>query len=257
MRGLWHARFPPTTRGAGGTQHLEGLKVHRKFDFLAFVQRFIAKFGGTRRLPLWQRALAVSTGLTLLVSLLWVMPWHRRPDRSATIPQTMPVQGSDHTAEETAQPTLPPPASPTEISAVSSQLPEIGIAPGEDAHQSPVLQDHPPALSEESAEVLDAQAMQDLVTRLDATRSTPSEHLDIKAMGNLLASLESSDKTTSPTAPRSKGARKKGAKSLPRTAPGRRTPGSTPPPQSNPMPLRAALAFQFPDTPKPVWDSLP
>jgi hypothetical protein len=245
---------------------LEGFEVYRTFYFLAFVQGLIAKCRGTRRILVWQGTLAVSTALALLVSLLWLIPWHGRPDGPATRPQSKPAQDSDHTAEETAQPTLPPPASSTAVSAVPSQILETGTAPGEAALQNPVppvekheasgaapaLQDHPPAISKEPAEVLDAQAMQELITRLDAARSTPSEHLDTKAMDNLLARLESSDKTTLPTPPRSKVARKRGAKSLLRATPGRRTPSSAPPPQSNPVPFIPALASQFPDASKPA-----
>jgi hypothetical protein len=220
---------------------LEGLQVYRKFYFLAFVQSLITKGRGTKRIPEWQRALVVSTAFALLGSLLWVIPWQRRPDGPATIPQSMPIQDNDHTAE-TAQPILQPLASPTTSSAVPSQVPEASTAPSEDALQSPVLQDHPPALSEGPAEVLDAQAMQEFVTRLDAAPSTPSEHLDTQAMDNLLARLESSDKTTLPTAPRSKVAKKKGTKSLPRIAPNRKTPGATPPAQSKPAPLHPTLA---------------
>ena len=261
--------YSPPIEAAG--EALEGSEVYRNFYFLAFVQSLIAKCRGTRRIPVWQRALAVSTALALLVSLLWLVPWRGRPDSPVTVSQSMLRQDSDHTAEETAQPTLPPLASPTAASAVPSQSPETGTARGEDALQSPVpslekseasgaapgLQDHPPAISEEPAEVLDAQAMQEFVTRLDAARSTPGEHLDTQAMDNLLARLESSDKTTLPTAPRSKVVRKKGAKSLRRAAPGRGTPGSAPPPQSNPVPLSPALASQFPDAPRPIRDALP
>lgn len=261
--------YSPPIEAAG--EALEGLEVYRKFYFLAFVQSLIAKCRGTRRIPVWQRALAVSTALVLLVSLLWLVPWQRRHDSPAIQSQSRPGQDSDHTAEETAQPTLPPLASPTAASAVPSQVSEASTAHGEDALQSPVLpvekseasgaapvlQDRPPAIPEEPAEVLDAQAMQEFVTRLDAARSTPSEHLDTKAMDHLLARLESSDKTTLPTATRSKVARKKGAKSLRRAAPGRGTPGSAPPPQSNPVPLSPALASQFPDAPRPMRDALP
>jgi len=202
--------------------------VYRNFYFLAFVQSLIAKCRGTRRIPVWQRALAVSTALALLVSLLWLVPWQGRHDSPVTVSQSMPGQDSDHTAEETAQPTLPPLASPTATSAVPSQVSEASTAHREDALQSPVLpvekseasgaaaalQEHIPAISEEPVEVLDAQAMQEFVTGLDAARSTPGEHLDTQAMDHLLARLESSDKPTLPTAPRAKVARKKGAKSL-------------------------------------------
>ena len=261
--------YAPPIEAAG--EALEGSEVYRNFYFLAFVQSLIAKCRGTRRIPVWQRALAVSTALALLVSLLWLVPRQGRQDSPATQSQSMPGQDSDHTAEETARPTLPPLASPTAASAVPGQVSEASTAHREDALQSPVLplekseasgaapalQDHTPTISEEPAEVLDAQAMQEFITRLDAARGIPGEHLDTKAMDHLLARLESPDKTTLPTATRSKMARKKGAKSLRRAAPGRGTPGSAPPPRSAPVPLSSALASQFPDAPRPIRDALP
>ncbi len=261
----------PTARGTGGTQPLEGLEVYRNLYFRRFVQSIIAKFRGMRRIPVWQCVLAFSTALALLASLLWLVPWQGQHDGPVTIPQPMPVQGSDHTAEETAQPTLQPLASPTAASAVPSQVPEAGTAHGEDVPLSPALLPEKseasgaapalpgptPAISEKPTEVLDMQAMQGLVTRLETARSTPEERLDTQAMDNLLARLEPADKSTLPTARRSKVARKRGARSLPRAAAGRGTPGTTSPPRSDPVPLRPALEFQFLDAPKPVHDSIP
>lgn len=261
----------PTARGAGGTQPLEGLEVYRYSYFLAFIRSIIAKFKGTRRISVWRHALAFSSALALLASLLWLVPWQGQHDGPVTIPQPMPIQGSDHTAEETAQPTLHPLASPTAASAVPSQVPEAGTAHGEDIPQgpallpekseapsaAPALPGHVPAISQEPVEVLDTQAMQGLVTRLETERSTPEERLDTKAMDNLLARLEPADKGTLPTARRSKVAKKRGARSLPRAAVGRGTPGSTSPPRSASVPLSPAPEFQFLDAPKPMNDSIP
>ena len=56
----------PTGKGAGGPQHLEGWYVYRDFYFLALVQSVIAKFRGTKHIPVWQRGLAVSRRVTSL-----------------------------------------------------------------------------------------------------------------------------------------------------------------------------------------------
>ena len=230
-------------KGAGGAQYLEGLKVYRDFYFLAFAQRLIAKFRGTRRISVWQLALAFSTVLVLLASLLWLAPWQVRHDGPATVPQPMPRQGNDRTAEETTQPTPPALTSPTVASAGPSQIPEAGTAHEEPAPQSPALlpeksevsstapaqERHTPVTSEEPAEVLDIQAMQRLITRLETARSTPEERLDTKAMDHLLARLEPADQTALPTAPRSKAVRKKRARSVPRASAGRGAPGSVSP----------------------------
>lgn len=230
-------------------------------DFHSPVKSVIARVRGARRIPVWQRALAGSTALVLLASLLWLAPWQVRPDGPATLPQSMPVQGSDRAAEEAAQPTPQPVASPTAVSAVPSQVPEAGPAQtpekGEASGEAPAQQRHTPATSAAPAEVLDTQAMQKLVTRLETARSIPEERLDTKAMDNLLARLEPADKTTLPTAPRSKVARKRRARSLPKAAAGRVAPGLVSPPRSDPVPLSPAPEWQFFDAPKPVHDSVP
>ena len=228
-------------------------------DFHSLVKSVIANVRGARRIPVWQLALAGSTALALLASLLWFAPWQVRHDGPATIPQSMPVQGSDRAAEETAQPT-PPFASPTAVSAVPSQVPEADPAlppeKGKVSDAVPAQQPQTPTTSEAPAEVLDTQAMQALVTRLDTTRSIPEERLDTKGMDNLLARLEPADKTTLPTAPRSKVARKRGARSVPRASVGHRAPGLTSPPRSDPVPLSPVPEFQSFDPRKPVNDSL-
>lgn len=238
-------------------------------DFHSLVKSVIANVRGARRIPVWQLALAGSTALALLASLLWFAPWQVRQDGPATIPQSMPVQGSDRAAKEPEQST-PPFASPTAVSAVPSQVPEAGPAHGEQAPQSPALppekgevsdaapaqQHQTPTTSEAPAEVLDTQAMQALVTRLDTSRSIPEEHLDTKGMDNLLARLEPADKTTLPTAPRSKVARKRGTRSVPRASVGHGAPGLTSPSRSDPVPLSPVPEFQSFDTRKPVNDPL-
>lgn len=228
-------------------------------DFHSLVQSVIAKVRGTRRIPVWQRALAGSTALALLASLLWFAPWQVRHDDPATIPQSMPVQGSDRAAREPKQST-PPFASPTAVSVVPSQVPEAGpVLPpekGEVSDAAPAQQPQTPTTSEAPAEVLDTQAMQALVTRLDTSRSIPEEHLDTKGMDNLLARLELADKTTLPTAPRSKVARKRGPRSVPRASVGHGAPGLTSPSRSDPVPLSPVPDFQSFDIRKPVNDPL-
>jgi hypothetical protein len=176
------------------------------FDFYSLVQSVIAKFKGPRHIQAWQCALACSTALVLLASLLWLAPWQVRHDGPTTVHQSMPLQGSDRPTEEIAQPTVQPFVAPTS---------EVGSLPSAPALQNPE-QPHISATSEEPTEVLDTQAMQGLVTRLEAARSNPEEHLDVRAMDRLLARLESADKTGLPTPPRSKMARERGSRGLPR-----------------------------------------
>src|SRR5439155_22002359 len=195
----------------------------------------IAKFKGPRRLQAWQCALACSTALALLASLLWLAPWPVRHDGRATVPQSMPLQGSDRTAEEIAQPTAQPLITPT------SEVSSLPSAPAPQSLERPYTS----ATSEEPTEVLDAQAMQGLVTRLETAKSNPEEHLDTRAMDRLLVSLESADKTGSPTSPRTKVARKRGSRVLTRAG-DRGAAGSVSPPHDDPAPLSAAAGSQFP-----------
>ena len=198
----------------GDIQALKGLHVY--CDFHSLTQSVITKLKGLKRIPAWQCALACSTALALLAGLLWLAPWPVQHDGPATVPQSMPLQGSNRTAEETAQPTAQPLVAPTS---------EVGPLPSASATQSSE-QPHTSATSEEPTEVLDTQAMHGLVTRLEAARSNPEEHLDVRAMDRLLARLESADKTGLPTSPRSKVARKRGPRGLPRAG-DRGTPSSS------------------------------
>ena len=204
-------------------------------DFHSLVQSVIARFKGPRRIQVWQCALACSTTLALLASLLWLAPWQVRHDGSTTVHQSMPWQGSDRTTEETAQPTAQPLVASTS---------EVGSLPSAPALQSPE-QPHTSATSEEPTEVLDTQAMQGLVTRLETARSNPEEHLDTRAMDRLLARLESVDKTESLPSPRSKAARKRGTRVLPRAG-DHGAPGSISPPRDDSASLSSAAGIQFP-----------
>jgi hypothetical protein len=186
------------------------------FDFYSLFQSVIAKFKGPRRIQAWQCALACSTALALLAGLLWLAPWQVRHDGPTTVHQSMPLQGSDRTVEEIAQPTAQPLVAPT---------PEVSSMPSAPVPQSPE-RPHTSATSEEPTEVLDTQAMQELVTRLELARSNSEEHLDTRAMDRLLARLESADKTGLPTPPRSKVARKRGTRGFPRAG-DRVTPSSS------------------------------
>jgi hypothetical protein len=205
------------------------------FDFYSLFQSVIAKFKGPRRIQAWQCALACSTALALLAGLLWLAPWQVRHDGPTTVHQSMPLQGSDRTVEEIAQPTAQPLVAPTS---------EVGSLPSASAPQSPE-QLPSSATSEKPTEILDTQAMQGLVTRLETARSNPEEHLDTRAMDRLLASLESVDKTGSPPSPRSKAARKRGTRVLPRAG-DHGAPGSISPPRDDSAPLSSAAGMQFP-----------
>jgi hypothetical protein len=229
-------------------------------DFYSRVKSIIARCKGTRHLPVWQRALACSTALALLVSLLWLAPWQARHNDLATAPQPMPIQASDPPAVETAQPTPQPLVTPPAASTGTGQVSEVATGPAVPTLQSPALlteqskasrvdpgqERHTPTTSEEPMEVLDTQAMQGLVTRLEAARSSPEEHLDTRAMDRLLARLEPTDKPASPPAPRSKVPRKR-ARGSPRAAADRGAPGTVSPPRADAAPLRAASELPFPD----------
>jgi hypothetical protein len=214
----------------GDIQALKGLHVY--CDFHSLTQSVIAKLKGLRRIPAWQCALACSTALALLAGLLWLAPWPVQHDGPATVPQSMPLQGSDHTAQPTAQPLVAPTS-------------EVGPLPSASATQSSE-QPHTSATSEEPTEVLDTQAMQELVTRLELARSNSEEHLDTRAMDRLLARLESADKNGSLPSSRSKMARKRGTRVLPRAG-GRGAPGSVSPPRADSAPLGSASGMQLPD----------
>jgi len=204
-------------------------------DFHCLIKSILTKFKGPRRIQAWQGALACSTALALLASLSWFAPWQGQHDGPATVPQSMPLQDSDRRTEETAPPTTQPLVAPTS---------EAGSLPSASIPQRPE-QPHTPVTSEEPTEILDTQAMQRLVTRLEAARSNPAEHLDARAMDRMLARLESADKTGSPSSPRSKVVRKRGVRVLPRAG-DHGAPGSVSPPRDDPAPLSSAAGMPFP-----------
>ena len=217
----------------GDIQTLEGLHVY--CDFHCLIKSVLAKFKGPRRIQAWQGALACSTALALLTSLLWFALWQGRHDGPATVPQSMPLQDSDRKTEGTARPTTQSLVAPTS---------ETGSLPNAPIPQSSE-QPHTSATSEEPTEVLNTQAMQRLVTRLEAARSNPAEHLDARAMDRLLARLESADKTGSPPSPRAKVVRKRGVRALPRAG-DHGAPGSVSPPRDDPASLSSAAGMPFP-----------
>jgi hypothetical protein len=218
----------------GDIQILEGWHVYCHFHSL--MHSVIAKFKGPRSSQAWPYALACSTALALLASLLWLAPWQVWHDSPATVPQSMPLQGSDHTAEETVRPTAQPVVAPTS---------ERGALPSAPAPQSPE-QPHISTTADEPTAVWDTQAMQGLATRLETNRSDSEEYLDTGAMDRLLARLASADKTASAPSQRSKAARKRGTRVPPRVG-NRRAPGSVSPPRADPAPLSAASGMQFPE----------
>ena len=214
-------------------------------DFLSRVQSVISRCKGVRHLPVWLRTLACATALTLLVSLLWLVPWQARHKALAPAPQSMPIQASDRPATETADPTPQPLVIPPAASTAGpGQGSEVGTEPSKTSRVDPGQEGRTPTPSEEPAEVLDTQAMQGLVTRLEATRSSPEEHLDTKAMDHLLVEL--TDKPAASPAPRSK-VPKKRVRVSPRAAADRGAPGIVSPPRADTVPLRAASEMPFPD----------
>jgi hypothetical protein len=213
-------------------------------DFLSRVQNVIARCKGVRYLPVWLRFLACATGLALLVSLLWLVPWPARHDNLVPASQPVSIQASDRPAAETARPTPQPLSIPPAASTDSGQVSQVGTEQGKTSRVDPGQEGHTPTPSEEPAEVLDTQGMQELVTRLEATRSSPEEHLDTRAMDRLLAEL--TDKPAAPPAPRSK-VPKKRARGSPRAATDRGAPGTVSPPRADSVPLRAASEMPFPD----------
>jgi hypothetical protein len=194
----------------------------------------------------WLRALACATALALLVSLLWLMPWQTQHDALAPAPQPVPSQASNRPAAETARPTPQPLVRPPAAATDSGQVSEVGTEQSKTARADPGQEGQTPTTSEEPAEVLDTQAMQGLVTRLEAARSSPEEHLDTRAMDRLLARLEPTDKPVAPPAPRSK-VPKKRARVSPRAAADHGAPGMVSPPRADAGPLRAASEMPFPD----------
>ena len=208
--------------------------------FHARLQNVIARCKGVRHLPGWLRALAGAAALVLLVSLLWLAPWPARHDALAPDPQPVPIQVSDQPAAETARPTPQPLSIPPAASTAPSQVSEVGTGQNTTSRVDPGQEGHTPTPSGEPVEVLDTQAMQGLVTRLEAARSSPEEHLDTRAMDRLLAEL--TDKPVS----RSR-VLKKRARVSPRAATDRGAPGTVSPPRADTVPLRAASEMPFPD----------
>jgi len=210
---------------------IAGVAAQQKPITAALVKSVIAESRDTKRIPMWQLGLASSAALTLLASLLWLAPWQGRHDAPPIVSQPIPAQEGDRTAGAVEQ---------TVASAMPRQGTEVGTTPGEHEPQNLTrmteqskasgaasAQQRPtPTTSQESARILYVQTMQELATHLKMTRSTPGEHLNTQAMVNLLTKLEPTDKTALPPTPRSKEARKRGAKSLPKAAEGPRQPSS-------------------------------
>lgn len=210
-------------------------------DFLSRVQSVIARRKSPRPLPMWLRALAGATVMALLAGLFWLASWQARHGDPAPAPPSMSIQTGDRPAAEIVQPTPPLRVGPPAASTGPGQVSEVGTERSQTSRVGPGQEDHAPTPSVESAEVLDTQAMQKLVTRLEAARSSPEEQLDTKAMDRLLAELKGK-----PAVPRSK-VPKKRARASPRAAADRGAPGTVPPPRGDASPLRAASDTPFPD----------
>jgi general secretion pathway protein A len=225
---------------------IAGVAAQQKPITAARVKSVLTESRETRRIPMWQRSLTSSAALTLLASLLWLAPWQGRHDAPSIVSQPTPTQEGDRTAgtvEQTVAPAMP------------GQESEVGTVPGE--HEPPNVthmteqskapgatsaqQRHTPTTSQESARILYVQTMQELATRLKTTRSIPREHLNTQAMDNLLTKLEPTDKIALPPTSRSKEARKRGTRSLPKAAEGPRKPSSV---SAAPAPARPMVRPQ-------------
>ena len=229
---------------------IAGVATQQKPITAALVQRVIAESWSGKRISAWQLGLASSAALALLGSLLWLAPWQGRHDAPIFAPQAMLAQGGDRIAEETA------------ASAVPSQVPERETNRGEHDAKSRALMTQKSAASGDvpaQQPATDTQVMQEPVMRPEPARPTHKEHLDTQAMDRLLTRLEPAAKTTLPTARRSKVAKQRGAKPLPRAAAGPGAPRfALLPRRSDPVPPGPAPEFRFfddPRTPKIVNDS--
>jgi hypothetical protein len=223
-------------------------------DFHSLMKSVSIKVKRTKRIPAWQLALACSTIVALLAGLLWLAPWQMRQDGPTTVTQSVLIQSSGRTAEGTVQPNPPPltaltSAGDTVPEATASQNPVLPAQQRQTSSADPRQERHAPAMSQEPTEVLNTQAMQALVTRLEASRSNLEEHLDTRAMDRLLARLASADKTASQASSRSKVARKRNTRVLPRAG-DRGAPGAVSPPRTDAFPLGSASEMQFPDPPR-------
>lgn len=181
---------------------------------LALVQRIIAACQGRRHIPAWQIGLAAAAALVLLGTLLSLAPWQARHDAPRMPPRATLAHDGDRTAEEARE----------------------TAAPGVPAQQ--------PAT--------DTPAMQEPVPWPGTARRTHEEYLDTQAMDNLLARLTPATKPPLPPPPRSKAARRKELRTLPRVSSmGRRTPDFVVSPQRSepawPGPWSATRLF----TPEP------
>lgn len=191
----------------------------------ALVKHATAAVRGMRRIPVWQLGLAASAALMLLASLLWLAPWQVRPDAPSIVSLPMPAQDGGRLGGEAEQ--AAPMTGPHEASGAAAVEPrDIST------------------ISEESAEVLDTQAMQELLARLELSRSSPAEHLDTQAMDNLLARLDAGDKTPLPAVPHPRAARRRSDRTLPRATVNHRAHGfASSPQQSDPALVNPAPGF--------------
>lgn len=92
----------------------------------------------------------------------------------------------------------------------------------------------------------DTPTLQEPFMRPETTGHSPEEHLDTRAMDNLLTRLEPADKTAVPTAPRSKAAKRRGTKSSLRAPARRGLPSSAVSPRrADTVPARPAPELRF------------
>jgi hypothetical protein len=209
-------------------------------DFYSLLQApfYITDFQGRKRSLVWRFGLAPAVAMALLGGLLWLAPWRGLHDAPRTAPQASLAQGGDRTAEQAgklaATPGQVPAAKPNEAKQ-DTQSPALLLQNRDVSGGVLAQQPHP-----------DIQAIQEPVTRPEPTGRTHEEHLDTQGMANLLAKLEPADKTTVPTAPRSKAAKRRSTRSPLRAPAGRGLPSSAVSPRrTDAVPARPAPGLRF------------
>lgn len=219
----------------------------KRLKALALVQRIIAACQGRRHIPAWQAGLAAGAALVLLGTLLWLAPWQARHDAPRMPPRATLAQDGNRPAgeaRETAAPVVPTQGPEAETQRDREQ----------EAHSPALMTQESMASGEVPAQqpATAPQAVQEPVPWPGTARRTHEERLDTQAMDKLLTRLEPATKPPLPRPPRSKAARRKGPRRLPRVAAtGRRTPDFVVSPQRSepawPGPWSASQLF----TPEP------
>jgi hypothetical protein len=219
----------------------------KRLKALALVQRIIAVCQGRKHIPAWQAGLAASAALVLLGTLLLLAPWPARHDAPRMPPRATLARDGDRTAEEARETAAP---------VVPTQVPEAETKrDGEQEAQSSALMTRESMASGEVSAQQPAtatQAMQEPVPWPGTDRRTHEERLDTQAMDHLLTRLAAATKPPLPRPPRSKAARRKEPRRLPRvSATGRRTPDFVVSPQRSELAWPGSWSASRLFTPEP------